>query len=61
MIDFLIIAVVAVIVGLAGWYVWKSVKAGKTCIGCPDNGKCASHGCSGNCSGCSGACGGCKR
>ena len=51
MIDFIIIAVVAVILGMAGGYVWKSVKAGKTCIGCPDSGSC-----SGNCAGCGGSC-----
>ena len=54
MADILIIAIVALIVGLAGGYVYKAKKAGKTCIGCPDSGKC-----SGNCSGCSGNCG-CK-
>ena len=56
MIDFIIIAVVAVIAGLAGLYVYKSVKEGRPCIGCPENGKCASRGCSHNCSGCGGKC-----
>ena len=54
--DILILAVVAVIMGLAGRYVYKSVRAGKTCIGCPENGSCASKGCSGNCAGCGGSC-----
>ena len=49
MIDLIILAVVAAIVGGAGRYVYKSFKAGKTCIGCPSNGSC-----SGNCKGCSG-------
>ena len=40
MVDFIIVAVVAAIVGLAGWYVRKSFKAGKTCIGCPHSGSC---------------------
>ena len=52
MIDFLIIAVVALIVGLAGFYIRKEKKAGKTCVGCPYSGNC-----SGGCSGCSGSCG----
>lgn len=56
MTDAIIIAVVAAIVGLAGWYVHRSVKAGKPCIGCPENGNCAARGCSGNCSGCGGSC-----
>jgi len=46
MIDFAIIAVVAVIAGLAGRYIYKSKKAGKTCVGCPYGGNCS--GCCGN-------------
>ena len=49
MIDFLIIAIVALIVGLAGFYIYKEKKAGKTCVGCPYSGKC-----SGGCGGCCG-------
>lgn len=56
-VDYLIIGVIALILGLAGWYVYRAKKSGKKCIGCPDSGKCAS-GCGGNCSGCSGKCGG---
>ena len=48
-VDYIIIAVVVVIVALAGLFVYKSKKSGKKCIGCPD---------SGTCGGCSGACGG---
>ena len=51
MIDFIIIAAVAVIIGLAAWYIRKSKKSGRKCIGCPDSGAC-----SGSCGGCSGAC-----
>lgn len=47
-IDFVIIAVIAAILGLAGWYIYRAKKAGNKCIGCPD-----SKTCSGNCSGCS--------
>ena len=55
-VDYLIIAIVVVILGLAAWFIWRSRKNGKKCIGCPDSGSC-SGGCSGNCAGC--ACG-CK-
>ena len=41
MIDFAIIAIVAAIAGLAGYYIHKSKKAGKTCIGCPYSGQCS--------------------
>ena len=46
--NIIIIAVVLVIICLAGFYIYKAKKSGKKCIGCPDSGKC-----SGNC-GCSG-------
>ena len=52
MIDFIIILAVLLIVGGAGFYVYRAKKNGKTCIGCPDSGKC-----SGSCSGCSCGCG----
>ena len=54
MTDIIIIAIVAVIVGLAAGYVRKARKNGVKCIGCPAGSKC-----SGNCSGCSG-CSGCN-
>lgn len=41
MIDLAIIALVAAIAGLAGRYIYKSKKAGKTCIGCPYSGQCS--------------------
>ena len=47
--DYIIIAVIGLILGLAGAYVYKAKKSGKKCIGCPDSGSC-----SGNCSGCCG-------
>ena len=52
-VDYLIIAVIVVILGAAAWYIYKSKKSGKKCIGCPDGGSC-----SGNCGGCSCGCGG---
>ena len=51
MIDIIIIAVIAVIVGLAALYVYKAKKNGKKCIGCPD-----SASCHGNCTSCSHSC-----
>lgn len=50
-IDYLIIAVVAIILVSAGWYIYKSKKSGKKCIGCPDSGTC-----SGSCQSCSCGC-----
>lgn len=46
-VDILIVAVIALILGTAAWYVYKAKKNGKKCIGCPDSGNC-----SGNCGSC---------
>ena len=51
MTDIIVVAVIVVIVGLAGFYVYKAKKSGKKCIGCPDSGSC-----SGACSSCSCGC-----
>ena len=51
MANIIVIAVVGLIVGLAGGYIYKEKKRGVKCIGCPEG--CS---CSGNCSGCSGNC-----
>lgn len=48
----IVIAVIALIIGLAAGYVYKARKRGVKCIGCPDSGSC-----SGQCSGCSGCAG----
>ena len=45
----IIIAVLALIIGGAGLYVWKAKKSGRKCIGCPDSGSC-----SGSCASCCG-------
>ncbi|MBO5339401.1 MAG: FeoB-associated Cys-rich membrane protein [Oscillospiraceae bacterium] len=45
MTDLIVIAVLAVIVGLAARYVYRAKKSGAKCIGCPVEG-----GCSGKCS-----------
>ena len=52
-VDYVIIALVALILGGAAWYVWRAKKKGAKCIGCPD-----AKTCSGNCGGCQGC--GCK-
>ncbi|MBE6925384.1 MAG: FeoB-associated Cys-rich membrane protein [Ruminococcaceae bacterium] len=54
-IDYLILAVIVLILGAVIWYLHKAKKKGVKCIGCPDGAKC-----SGNCAGCSGQCGNCK-
>lgn len=52
--NIIIIVIVALIVGLAGFYIYKAKKDGKKCIGCPyggcpskNNASC-SCGCGGN-------------
>lgn len=40
--DFVVLAVILLIVGLAGFYVYRAKRNGKKCIGCP---------CAGNCGG----------
>lgn len=46
MTDIIIIAAVALIVFLAGYYVYRAKKNGKKCIGCPECGSCNSKNCS---------------
>ena len=41
MTDLILIAVLAVIVGLAARYVYRAKKSGAKCIGCPVAGSCA--------------------
>lgn len=51
--DIIIIVILAAIVGLAGWYVYKAKKSGKKCIGCPEGCSCIKkdkNGCCGCCS-----------
>ena len=43
--DLLIIAILAVILGGAGFYVYRSKKSGRKCIGCPSGGSCGSCSC----------------
>ena len=50
--DIIALLVIALILGLAIFYIVKAKKSGKKCIGCPD-----SAGCSGKCNACSCGCG----
>lgn len=52
--NIIIIAVLAVIVGLAAGYVYKAKKSGRKCIGCPDG--CSCHSKESSCS-----CGCCEK
>ena len=36
--DYIVMAIIAVIVIAAAFYVYKAKKSGKKCIGCPDGG-----------------------
>lgn len=47
--NLIVIAVVGLIVGLAGGYLYKEKKRGVTCVGCPYHNSCRAHmGCSNN-------------
>lgn len=39
--NFVIILIVSVIIGLAAFYIYKSKKAGKKCVGCPYSCSCS--------------------
>ena len=56
-VDIVIIAVIVLIVGAASFYIYRSKKSGKKCIGCPDSCSCSSNTkkkCSGGCHSCHG-------
>ena len=38
--NLVLVLILFVIIGLAGWYVWRAKKNGQKCIGCPHGGKC---------------------
>ena len=54
-IDFIVIAVIGLIVGGAVGYIIKAKKSGKKCIGCPSCTGCSAC-CSGSCGICTSAC-----
>lgn len=41
MIDFIIVAILAIVIGAAVIYIMKAKKSGVKCIGCPAAGECA--------------------
>ncbi|MBR5329316.1 MAG: FeoB-associated Cys-rich membrane protein [Firmicutes bacterium] len=46
MANFIISAILILLIGSAIFYIYKAKKSGKKCIGCPDSGSCSSnHGC----------------
>lgn len=60
MINVILTVILAVIIGGAGYYIYKSRKSGASCIGCPEARHCAARkrameggGCD-SCAGCSG-------
>ena len=46
--NFIVIGILVIVIGLAVWYIVRSKKSGKKCIGCPA------------CSACHGKCGRCE-
>ena len=51
-VDYILLAVVLCILAVTGWFVYRTKKRGKKCIGCPDNCACSSTGCTGGCTHC---------
>ena len=54
--DYIILGVIALVVGGAIAYIIRAKKRGQKCIGCPDSGSChsgAKGGCGGSCGSCS--------
>ena len=45
MTDILVLAVIALMVGGAGLYIYKAKKRGAKCIGCPNSKSCSGCGC----------------
>lgn len=47
--NLIIIAVLILILGFAGFYIYKAKKSGKKCIGCPNSCSCGENGKNTNC------------
>lgn len=47
--DLILVLVIALILGLVIFYLWRARKKGVKCVGCPDSGSCSVQ-----CAGCSG-------
>ena len=52
LVDYVLIAILVVIVAAAIFFIYRSKKSGKKCIGCPDNCACAKGNCSSGCHSC---------
>ena len=50
--NIILIAIIVLIVGLAGFYVWRQKKKGCKCIGCPYGSSCCKNTENGGCNGC---------
>ena len=42
--NIIVIAILVLIIGLASFYIYKSKKSGKKCIGCSESGNCSARG-----------------
>ena len=51
--DYVVLGVIALIIGGALAYIIKAKRSGKRCIGCPDGAACSQK-CSGGCASCTG-------
>lgn len=47
--DIILIVIIALIVGLAGFYIWRQKKKGSKCIGCPYGNSCCKNTENGGC------------
>ena len=52
-VDIILTVVILAIAAGVVWFIHKSKKSGKKCIGCPDSCACSKGNCSGGCTGCS--------
>ena len=55
--DIIVIAVIVLVVGAASFYIYRTKKSGKKCIGCPDSCSCSANQkkkCSSECQSCHG-------
>ena len=50
--DMIVLLVIAGILGLAVFAIYKAKKNGKKCIGCPDSCACTGSNCAGGCKNC---------
>lgn len=56
MTDFIVLAILAIILGSSALYIYKAKKSGKKCIGCPDGCSCGSQSGDAHCSCCDHTC-----